>query len=46
MVKVFQVYNKRSDCWVKMKKLANGKTQILNVKQKNPKKPFVGVPKK
>ena len=30
----------------KMRKYANGKTKILNVKQKNPKKCFKGVPKR
>lgn len=43
---IFQVKNKRINAWVKMKKMANGKTKILNVKQKEPTKPFKGVPKR
>ena len=43
---IFQVKNKRIGAWVKMKKMASGKTQILNVKQREPMKPFKGVPKR
>jgi len=43
---IFQVYNKRIGAWVKMRKYANGKTKILNVKQREPKKCFQGVKKK
>jgi len=43
---IFQVFNKRTNAWVKMRKYANGKTKILNVKQKEPLKPFKGVKKK
>lgn len=43
---IFQVYNKRINAWVKMRKFANGKCKILNVKQKEPNKPFKGVRKK
>ncbi|MDD4110162.1 MAG: hypothetical protein PHS54_01260 [Clostridia bacterium] len=42
---IFQVYNKKINAWVKMKKKANGKTQILNVKGREPTKPFKGVMK-
>jgi len=45
-MKHFQVYNKRSDCWVKMKEFANGQTQIVDVKQKNPQTGFKGVPRR
>lgn len=43
---IFQVYNKRINAWVKMRKFASGKTKILNVKQQEPKKPFKGITKK
>ena len=43
---IFQVYNKRINAWVKMRKFASGKTKILNVKQRDPKKPFKGIRKK
>lgn len=43
MVKVFQIFNKKTGRWVKMKNFASGKTQIMNVKQKLPSKKFKGV---
>lgn len=43
---IFQAFNKRIGAWVKIKKMANGKTQILNVKQKEPTKPFKGISKR
>lgn len=43
---IFQKFNNRIGAWVKIKKMANGKTKILNVKQREPKKPFKGVIKK
>ena len=42
---MMQKYNKKTKCWVKMKKLKNGKYKIMNVKEKEPKKPFKGVKK-
>lgn len=42
----FQVYNKKIGAWVKMEKLKNGKTKILNVKQSKPKVEFKGIKKK
>jgi len=42
----YQSYNKRSNAWVKYKKKDNGKTKILNTKQKEPSKPFKGIEKK
>lgn len=43
---IYQKYNKHTGAWVKIKKSASGKTQILNVKQQEPHKKFVGVPVK
>jgi len=43
---IFQVFNKRIGAWVKMKKMANGRTKILNVKQRDPKKCFKGITKR
>jgi len=43
---VFQSFNARNKAWVKIKKMKNGKTKILNVKQVKPKVPFKGVAKK
>ena len=45
-MEIFQVYNKRINAWVKMRKFASGKTKILNVKQQLPKVPFKRVKKK
>lgn len=45
-MKTYQTYNKKTKAYVKIKKMKNGKTKIVNVKQKNPKKPFSGVPVK
>jgi hypothetical protein len=42
---VFQVFNKRTNAWIKYKKYGK-KTKILDVKQKNPSKPFKGIKKK
>jgi len=39
-----QVYNKRANAYVKMKKMPSGRMKIVNVKQQSPKKPFKGVP--
>ena len=41
---IFQAYNKRINAWVKVRKFANGKTKILNVKQKLPSVPFKNIP--
>lgn len=38
-----QVFNKRNNSYVKIEKMSNGKTRILDVKQKEPSKPFKGV---
>jgi len=43
---IFQVFNKKINAWVRMRKYASGKTKITNVKQKEPTKPFKGVKKK
>ena len=43
---IFQTYNKKTKAWVKMKRCSTGKTKILDVKQKEPMKPFKGVKKK
>lgn len=43
---IFQVFNKKIGAWVKIKKMASGKTQILNVKQREPRTPFMNVRKK
>lgn len=40
---MYQVYNKRTNAWVKMK-MVKGRPRITNVKQSNPTKPFKGVP--
>lgn len=42
---IYQSYNKRTKAWVKYK-LYGKKSKILNVKQKNPTKPFKGVTKR
>ena len=39
---VFQSFNPRTDAWVKYK-VEGGRSKILNVKQKDPAKPFKGV---
>lgn len=41
----YQAYNPKTKAWVKYEKY-DGKTKILNVKQKEPGKPFKGVPKR
>lgn len=41
----FQTYNKKTKAWVKYKKLKNGKSKIVNVKQVRPATPFKGVKK-
>ena len=43
---IFQSFNPRTGRWIKFKKMANGKTTIMDVKQRLPKKPFKGVKKK
>jgi len=39
-----QVYNKKTKAWVKMKITGKG-SKILDVKQRNPTKPFKGIKK-
>jgi len=39
---IFQAYNKRNKAWVKYKFTRRG-WKALDVKQKNPKKPFKGI---
>ena len=39
----FQKYNKKIDAFVMFDKAPNNKTLILDVKQKNPSKPFKGI---
>ena len=39
---IFQTFNKKTKAWVKFKKMASGKTTILDVKQRLPKVPFKG----
>ncbi|HKL23828.1 MAG TPA: hypothetical protein VJ912_00665, partial [Candidatus Nanoarchaeia archaeon] len=43
---VYQAYNGRIKAWVKYHFVKGGRAEILNVKQKEPKKPFKGIPKK
>lgn len=43
-MKVYQKYNKRNKSWIKIKKEKDG-VKIINVKQKEPRKPFKGVKK-
>ena len=38
--KIFQKLNKKTGAYQKYKTMPNGRLQILNVKQINPKKPF------
>lgn len=45
-METFQAFNKRTKAWVKYEKMKNGRTKIVNVKQKNPGTPFAGVKKK
>lgn len=40
---IFQAFNKRNNSWVKYSKYGN-KVKILDVKEKEPKKKFKGVP--
>ncbi len=40
---IFQTYNKKTNRWIKFRKMASGKTVILGVKQREPNKPFKGV---
>jgi len=42
---IYQAYNKRINAWVKYKFGKKG-YKTLNVKEREPKKPFKGVPKK
>ena len=39
-MKVMQSFNKKTGRWVKYRKYADGRTEITDVKQKEPKKPF------
>lgn len=39
----YQKFNKRNNAYVKYKKEKNGKCKIIDVKQKEPKKPFKGI---
>jgi len=43
-MQVFQSFNKRIKAYVKFKRLSNGRTTIMDVKEKNPSKPFKGIP--
>lgn len=43
---IYQKYNKKIDAWVKLEKMPSGQTRIINVKQREPLKPFKGVMKK
>jgi len=46
MMPIYQAYNKKIGAWVKYH-FAKGKGfEVKDVKQRNPKKPFKGVPKK
>lgn len=40
--KTFQAFNKKTDSWVKYK-VSNGRSTILDVKEKNKSVPFKGV---
>lgn len=42
---IYQAYNKRTKAWVKYKFTKNG-IKWLDVKQREPQKPFKGVPKR
>lgn len=42
---VYQAYNKRNNAWVKYEFSGKG-WKVLDVKQREPKKPFKGIPKK
>ena len=42
-MKTFQSFNPKKDAWVKYIKYKNGRTKIVNVKQKTPTKPFKGI---
>jgi hypothetical protein len=39
-MKIKQSYNNRINAWIKYKKHSNGKTEILQVKKREPQKPF------
>ena len=43
---IFQKFNPKTKRWVKFRKFASGKCKILDVKQREPTKPFKGVRKK
>jgi len=45
-MKVLQSFNKKTKAWVKYKRYADGKVVISDVKQKEPRKKFKGVPVK
>jgi len=38
---IYQTFNGRA--WVKVKRMANGSTKIIDVKQREPRKPFIDV---
>lgn len=40
---IYQAYNKKTKAWVKFKSCADGKTKVLDVKQKEPRLPFKGI---
>jgi len=39
-MKIYQTFNKKTDCWVKYKVVKGKGSKILNVKQREPTKPF------
>lgn len=43
--KMYQKYNKKKGSWEKYKIMKDGKVKIMDVKTKEPKKPFKGVMK-
>ena len=43
MVRYYQSFNNRTNAWVKYKIKSDGKSEIVNVKQKEPTKKFKGV---
>lgn len=42
-MKLFQTYNKRIKAYVKFKQAKDGLPKIVDVKQHDPKKPFLGI---
>jgi len=45
-MKVYQSWNSKAGAWVKYRKYANGRCVITDIKQRDKKTPFSGVPKK